>query len=269
MSEPNKKPKLEAPASPVSSTMMAERKPHPSGEGNPKYKIEYCSRFQRSGSCRSGDQCKFAHGFADLRSLVYEHSHESPLKWDMPKDFRLLQELVKKLFMVSAAPLDAEDDDDDDDDAHEAVRAFGPDALKDAVTALLQTNKDMNLHSAVVAVMEDSSAPTPDELQPFVAALSKVAIVMRNGPPGWKVRYASAEAFQLQVQAIKYAENLYDETSKLVAGCARSDSAKFGAFVQLLQATKRRPLLDDEVWNDEKRINMSMVDAFYKPPETD
>ena len=32
--------------------------------------------------------------------------------------------------------------------------------------------------------------------------------------------------------------------------------------MQLLQATKRRPLLDDErIWNDKGRISMSMVDA--------
>jgi len=254
---PAKKPKLEAPASPISLTLMAERKPHPS-EGNPKYKTEYCSSYQRKGTCRWGDKCKFAHGETDLRSLIHEHSHESPLLWDMPRGFKLLQELVMELIMVSAAPLAAADA--ADDDADEAVRAFGPDALVDAVTALLGTTEGQNLNGAVEVVLKGSSAPTP-ELKPFVAAVSKVAILMRNGPPGWE---APSDSFVLQAKAAEYAEHLFEEAGQLVEQCVRYDGAQYGAFMQLLQATKSRPLLDDEsIWSDKARISMQMVEEFY------
>jgi len=44
-----------------------------------RYKTELCRQFEEHGSCRYGDKCQFAHGAAELRTLVRHPKYKSEM----------------------------------------------------------------------------------------------------------------------------------------------------------------------------------------------
>ena len=44
-----------------------------------RYKTELCRQFEEHGSCRYGDKCQFAHGAAELRSLVRHPKYKTEM----------------------------------------------------------------------------------------------------------------------------------------------------------------------------------------------